>query len=361
MTAKLTTQASPSYMYDLVRYWPDSVPAGGTVDGKGTSVSALVEHYNGMGSTSAAGARAVEELIGWVPERNGVANIGLVRRVPFPTTVTHYVSTGAVWERTVAVQDTTYGGEYGRLYSPRRTFKGGSINRETWFGGPVTSRVSPLQSVTNGSPPPVREGDEMFLSQGAFTDAAGHWADSDQFNDAFSGKIYADDELVLDKWASVFMNTTVPAGKHRYRVVTDTQRENPFWQLSTQVKTEWGFDSDTPKGARDVLPMLGVDYGMALSSTNSAPTGRYSFSVAFRMPDGVTTLPVVTPSVQLSWDDGKTWSKAKTRCHGSSCTVTVTNRAGGRASLRAAAADAAGRTVSQDVIRAYTVRPLRHP
>ena len=355
-TGKLTTQPSPSYMYDLVRYWPDSVPAGGTVDGRGTSVSALVEHYNGMGSTSADGARAVEELIGWVPERNGVANIGLVRRVPFPTTVTHYVSTGAEWERTVAVQDTAYGGEYGRLYSPRRTFEGGSVNRETWFGGPLTSRVSPLQSVTNGSPPPVREGDEMFLSQGAFTDAAGHWADSDQFSDAFSGRIYADDELVLDMWASVFMNTTVPSGKHRYTVVTDTQRENLFWRLSTRVKTEWGFDSDTPQGERDILPMLSVDYRLALSSTSSAPAGKYSFSVGFRMPTGVTTLAVVTPTIQLSWDDGATWSKARTACTGTSCTVEVTNRSGGRASLRVTAVDTAGRTVSQDVIRAYSVR-----
>ena len=149
-TGQLTTHASPSYMFDLVRYWADGVPAGGTVDGTGASVSALVEHYNGMGSTSADGALAVEELIGWVPERGGVANIGLVRRVPFPTTVTHYVSTGAVWERTVAVQDATYGGEYGRLYAPRRTYPGGSVTHDTWFGGPIASRVSPLHSVTNG-------------------------------------------------------------------------------------------------------------------------------------------------------------------------------------------------------------------
>ena len=355
-TGQLTTHASPSYMYDLVRFWGDGVPAGGTVDGTGASVSALVEHYNGMGSTSADGALAVEELIGWVPERGGVANIGLVRRVPFPTTVTHFVSTGAVWERTVAVQDATYGGEYGRLYAPRRTYPGGSVTHDTWFGGPIGSRASQLQSLTNGSPPPVREGDEMFLSQGAFTDAAGHLANSDMFSDAFSGKVYADDELVLDMWASVFLNTQVPSGKHRYRVVTDTQRENLFWQLSTRIRTEWGFDSDTPSGERDVVPMLGVDYRMALSSTNSAPAGKYSFTVAFAMPNGVKTLPVVTPTVQLSWDDGKTWSAARTSCASTSCTVEVTNRAGGRASLRVHAADTAGRTVTQDVIRAYSVR-----
>ena len=179
----------------------------------------------------------------------------------------------------------------------------------------------------------------MFLSQGAFTDAAGHMANSDQFSNEFSGQIYADDELVLDMLASVFMNTAVPAGKHRFRVVTDTQRENLFWQLSTRVKTEWGFDSDTPKGERDVLPMLGVDYRMPLSSTNSAPAGKFSFTVAFAMPNGVTTPAGGQATVQLSWDDGKTWAAGPTTCTGTSCTVTVTNRAGGKASLRVKAAD----------------------
>ena len=354
-TGRLTTHASPGYMYDLVRFWADGVPAGATVDGTGRSVSALVEHYNGMGGTSADGALAVEELVGWVPERNGVANIGLVRRVPFPTTVTHYVSTGAVWERTVAVQDAVYGGEYGRLYAPRRTYAGGSVTHDTWFGGPIASRVSPLASVTNGSPPATREGDELFLSQGAFTDAAGHMANSDPFSNEFSGQVYADDELILDMFASVYLNVLGPPGKHRYRVVTDTQRENLFWRLSTRVRTEWGFDSDTSEGAYDVLPMLGVDYRMALSSTNSAPAGKFSFTVAFAVPAGATSAAVVTPTVELSWDDGTTWAPASTTCAGASCTVAVTNRPGGAASVRVHASDTAHRTVTQEVIRAYTV------
>jgi hypothetical protein len=310
-----------------------------------------------MGSTSADGLEAVEELIGWVPSRGGVANIGLVRPVPFPSTVTHYVSTGAEWERTVAVNDAEFGGEYGRLYAPRKTYAGASTTHDTWFGGPIGSRVSPLFTLTNGSPPPTREGDEMFLSQGAFTDAAGHMANSDIFSNEFNGKIYADGDLVLDMFASVFMNTTVPAGKHRYRVITDTQRENLFWKLSTRVKTQWGFTSDTPEEAVEVLPLLGVDYRMALSATNSAPSGPYRFAVGFAMPDGAKTLPVVERSVDISWDGGKSWKPAKlTDCETASCTVQVSNKRGGQASLRVEATDAGGRTVAQEIIDAYAVR-----
>ena len=83
---------------------------------------------------------------------------------------------------------------------------------------------------------------------------------------------------------------------------------------------------------------------------------QFGFTVAFRMPNDVTTLPVVKPTVQLSWDDGKTWQSTRTSCAGSSCDVEVTNLHGRKASLRVSASDTAGRTVSQEVIRAYSVR-----
>src|SRR4029078_1204699 len=91
--------------------------------------------------------------------------------------------------------------------------------------------------------------------------------------------------------ASVFLSQRIPTGKHRIKVATDIQRENQFWQLTTRFKSEWGFDTDPPTVARDVLPMIGVDYRMALSSTNTAPAGKYSFTVAFTMPDTLTTPP----------------------------------------------------------------------
>ena len=210
--------------------------------------------------------------------------------------------------------------------------------------------------MANGNPPPTREGDELFVSVGAFTDAAGHLANSDIFSNEFSGQIYVDDELVLDMFASVFMNTTMPAGDHRIRVVTQTQRENRFWQRSTDVRTEWAFDSDTPEGPFAVLPMLGVDYRMALSDTNTAKAGPFEFDVDFAMPDTVETRAIVEHSFEISWDGGQSWtSPDRVRCQETSCTVRVRNEPGGTASLRVSATDAAGRSVSQRIIDAYDV------
>ena len=371
--ARLLTHKSPGYMYDLVKFYPDSVPAGATLDGTGSNVAAVVETYKGLDTSSGDGLKVVEELYGWVPARGGVANIGLVRRVPFPSTVTHYVSTsdGVEWERTVEVQDAQYYGEYARLWGGRSTYSGGSTTHDTWFGGPIGLRVSPTMSLTNGNPPPVREicvdpnicaepRDEFFLSMGAFTDAAGHLGHSDIFSSEYVGSIYADGKPVLENmFASVFMNTEVPAGKHRFKVVTETKRQNLFWQLSTDVKTVWGFTSDTPKAPvlDEVLPMLGVDYQLDLSSTNTAAAGRYDFGVSFSMPNGLETLPVTKHSVEISWDGGTTWKATKlSACDATSCQVRVTNKAGGSASLRVKATDAGGRTVKQTIVDAYVVR-----
>ena len=350
---RLVTQDDPTYMYDLVHFWPDSVPDGGTVEGSGDAVSTIRERYDTLGPT--AGLRLVEELTGWIPARNGAANVGLVRPVDFPTTVTHYVSTGAKWERTVSVQDAVYGGEYARIWAPPREFAPGSVTRDRWFGGPIGSRVSPLSSLTNGAPPPVREGDEMFISLGAFTDAAGHYGQSDMFTPEYKGRLYADGELVLDAWASVFLNTAVPAGESDYRLVTTLNRENPFWKRSTRIKSAWKFASDTPSGARDVLPLIGADYHMRLDQRGRAEAGRFPVTVDFTMPDGVKQSRLTSTSLKLSWNAGESWHKIPIDCTGTSCSGVVSNKAKATATVKVKASDAAGHTLRQTVVAAYVV------
>jgi subtilisin family serine protease len=353
---RIATREHPTYMYDLVRHFPDEVPDGAVVQGTGSAVGAVVEHYRGMGSTSDDGLKALEELVGWIPSRNGAANIGLVRTVPFPSTVTHYVSTGAEWERRVGILDATYGGEYASMYAPRRMFAGGTTTHDTWFGGPVGSRPSPLQQLSNGAPPPVREDGWLYLSQGAWTDSAGHFTNSDLFSNEYTGEIYVDGKLhYMTNW-SVFMNTDIPAGAHDIVVKAHAYRKNPFWQLSTDVKTRWSFVSAEPAGPRSVLPMLGVDYRMQLSDTGTARSGQYKFDVEFQVPDTVSLRPIVSRRVEVSWDHGATWQKATSlRCDRSSCGVSVRNRAGHTASLRVLAIDDLGRSVRQTVIDAYAV------
>ena len=100
------------------------------------------------------------------------------------------------------------------------------------------------------------------------------------------------------------------------------------------MHTEWAFDSDTPEDFRTILPMLGIDYRMALSATGTAPDGPYDFDVGFAMPNGVETLPLSahpsrSPGTGRDLEASRDGSAAKT-----SCAVRVSNKAGAKASLR---------------------------
>ncbi|WP_393063233.1 S8 family serine peptidase [Streptomyces sp. LN549] len=358
--AALVTHKSPEYMYDLLRYWKDEVPDGGSVDGSARSTSALVERLDGLGSSSKDGMLAAERLIGWVPGR-GLALYGLSRAVPFPTTVTHHVSTGANWERSVGVYDAGSGSELAFLWAPRTAYAARTTYRDTWFGGPISTGVSPLWKVDNGTPPPVREGGMIYVKTGAYVDAAGHTghtSGSSPSPTAFSGRIYVDGVLTHTSAISWFMADKLPPGTHRLDVVTETRHDDRFWHRSTAIKTKWGFDSEQPTGAYAVLPMLNISYKLpGLSSTTTAPAGEYEFGVEFYMPDTVETRPVVERGVEISWDGGQTWGPAKlTKCGDTSCKVHVINKPGGQASLRVSATDAAGRTVTQEIINAYAAR-----
>ncbi len=59
--------------------------------------------------------------------------------------------------------------------------------------------------------------------------------------------------------------------------------------------------------------------------------------------------------MQVSFDDGGTWSPAPLTGTGERRTVTVTNPAGGTVSLRATATDSSGSKVRQTIIAAYQV------
>ena len=332
--AKLVTTPAPATCTTWCGTGADGVPDGGTVDGTGTSVAALVEHYNGMGSTSADGLQAVEELVGWVPERGGVANIGLVRAVPFPTTVTHYVSTGAVWERTVAIQDAAVRRRVRPALRPTP-----HLRRRQHDARHLVRRPDRLPRLAadlghQRPPPPTRENDELFLSMGAFTDAAGHLANSDIFSDEYSGQIYVDDELVLDMFASVFMNTTIPAGEApdpgRHR---DPARE-PVLAAVDRGSRPSGLRLDPPQASCEVLPMLGVDYRMALSSTNSAPAGSTTSPSGSRCPTPSRRGRRQAQRRDLVGRRPDLEVRPTTRCGDTSCTVRVRNEAGGHASLR---------------------------
>ena len=176
--------------------------------------------------------------------------------------------------------------------------------------------------------------------------------------DEFAGQLFQDGELIAEGDDSLRLQAFPPAERHDFRLVYSTFRHNAFWQRSRRATTEWEFSSQRPEGDHEVLPLLSIDYDLPLSETNTAPGGEsFSFGLGFRMPPEVVVKPLVRVSVEVSWDGGASWTALDARgcLKQKSCTVKLKNPRSGSASFRVAAADTAGRTVTQTVIDAYAV------
>ena len=353
----LQSVRSPSYIYDLADTWPDRVPAGWVTEGRDSGLARLVEHYDSMGGTTADGLHAMEMLIGWAPGRDDAA-YGMARPVAVPSTVTHYVSPGSQWERSVDMI-TVQGGSVAEMWAPRIAVTAGERRPDTWFGGPIGSSDSPYLSAMGDDAVPHRDGDTIYMYMPQWTDDAGH-AGSSLFLNEFAGKVYQDGQLVMTGDDPLWLWGDFPSSRHSYRLVYETHRKTPFWQRSTHTLTSWTFSSHRPASGIVVLPLLIVDYDLPLSNLETAPPGAYAFNVGVRMPPDAAARPITSLQVQLSWDNAKSWKTLRpTRCASAGqCSYRVQNQPSASATLRVIARDAGGRSVRQTIANAYRVRSL---
>jgi hypothetical protein len=137
-----------------------------------------------------------------------------------------------------------------------------------------------------------------------------------------------------------------------------TADRSAYARLSTQVSAEWTFASE--HGSEDdppLLPLLAVRFAPNLDDHNAAPAGkRFTIPVYVQRNGSDTVGKVGTPAVDVSYDDGKTWARAKVTRDGDCWQATVDHPAGAQfVSLRSSITDADGHTAKQTIIRAYAL------
>ena len=140
----------------------------------------------------------------------------------------------------------------------------------------------------------------------------------------------------------------VPAEPGRYELSFDAARAAPQLELSTTVRSTWGFTSAST--AQGKLPLLQVGYDIPLDLRNSARAG-LPLPVRFTVTRQAGAGKAVVREVKAfaSFDDGATW-RPVTRL------VPAGGKPGGYVSLRVVASDTDGNTVDQTVLRAYRLR-----
>ena len=103
---------------------------------------------------------------------------------------------------------------------------------------------------------------------------------------------------------------------------------------------------------------MAVRFAPKLDLHNSAPAGRsFELPVRVEQQPGAPRAKARTVTVEVSYDGGRSWTKAKVRQQGKGWTAQLRHPRGAEyVSLRATATDSAGNTVTQRVIQAYRLR-----
>lgn len=287
----------------------------------------------------------------------------LLTRLTFsaPFTQTAYFNAdGPVrWSRSIG-ETTAAGAELGQLglltrYTPGRSY------REVW-NTPVFGPVL-VGADDNGPASVYREHTEIsgqgFVVDAALVgDAAGHVGRRRQPG-TVRAALYRDDTLIGETTiVRGVARFPVPPADSQYRLEAQARHELPG-VLSTDVRVAWTFRSKgIDLGDSATLPLWVVRFAPRLE-TGAAPAGReFPVPVSVRPQPGSPVGRNRSLTVEVSYDDGQHWTVAPLRegDQGRSAVLRHPDT-GGHVSLRATAADSAGNTVTQTIVRAYRIEP----
>lgn len=147
----------------------------------------------------------------------------------------------------------------------------------------------------------------------------------------------------------------LPADEHQYRILADVERDaRGNAQTSTHATTDWTVRS-ARTASQTPLPLPQIAWDMPLDLNNNvAEPGSARLRIHPQHQDGAAHPAFTTVNLSVSYDDGKTWQQVELAAADEGWyESTITNQANGFVSLRAAATDQAGNTVTTTVTRAF--------
>lgn len=274
---------------------------------------------------------------------------GAARDVPLPGSVVERLTTDGVrWQGQVRQQNGQ--AIEAQVTSPFEPLRAGQTYERT-FNHAVFGPTMTDDGFAGGTV--YRVGDTLVVAPSLYGDAAGNAGQSVLSSARF--ELYRDGTLIAsgDQPGG---DAAVPAADAEYRAVVSTTRPADAFGASTAVSAAWTFRSahvdDTSVVAQ---PVSVIRFTPALDADGRAPAGQ-SFLVPVWLQhngSGGTDRPR-TLSVEVSYDEGKTWTAADTPMN--LVAVLRHPKDAESVSLRATATDRDGNSVSETVIRAYRLR-----
>ncbi|WP_239516003.1 MULTISPECIES: S8 family serine peptidase [unclassified Streptomyces] len=327
--------------YHLVSGGPVQRLATGYVKHVGRSELATVAVEQG---SSAAGKQGEVVARGVLP--GGVGESAAYVARPLPGSVKLHLSAreGVLWHLATVqwgtdadgfpVQENEYAG--GPV-----AYQAGRTYRERFAAGVFGPRMAPEQGHAL-----FRRGDDLFGGPPLLSDGAGHTGRD--FVGQGETVLYRDGKVMgtQDVELSDSGGFTLPAANAAYKLVTSFTRPETVARTSTKVTATWWFRSKTtPEDKKVTVPVSTVHFSPELSLRGTSPADR-----KVRVPVTVLGGKSKSLTVQVSYDDGRTWRTVPV----TSGAATVKNPAkGGHVSLRGTVTDASGNRSEITVTRAY--------
>ncbi|RQX10550.1 serine protease [Micromonospora ureilytica] len=335
---RLTVESHPetTYLYDVAHHWTGTVPADPTYRPTKRQLARVDVEFRNYRQGKALEFRT-DVWRGWASSNQEPA--------PAQGRRTDWVSADQRW-----IDDAFIAGETGQHLQAVTTYPAGRPSAVTWFGPIQRPRMG-------GNYVPVRYLDTVYLPAPGWGDGGGHigeaYANYDMVNRT---TLYQGDKELNWGNAEYLQVSGLASQRLPYRLVVENDRAawtNPY---SRQTRTEWGFRSAvTGEESAEVLPMIQLDYQVAIDSAGRASRRAPLTVVASHLPDVRGTIGAVT--VEVSYDDGATWQKQRLTRHGDGWRTSLAAPAkAGFVSLRTTARDTAGNTVSQSITRAFGLR-----
>ncbi|ETK37064.1 S8 family peptidase [Microbispora sp. ATCC PTA-5024] len=350
---ELSGPPARQYLYDVMQVSSGNVPdhvVYAVTDANTTRIDTAYQESGGFGW-------AKEQRFGWRPWQDYSLDdqMEIQRVVRTPLERAEYVTAGDTqWQHVVKhlYSWEEMSGLRPGLTEPPRSYTGGKVAGERWFG-PVVRPAVPA-----GVPGlvPTRNGDTLTIDVPEFTDSAGHYgyARTGDEADTTAARLYRDGTQVEERDEARGAFPAVPENAE-YRLELSVKRSSEEWTHAVATDTAWTFRS-AHTTRPEPLPLLQVDYDVPADLYGRVPKGA-PVTLGFAVRSPAPGLTVKDLTAELSYDDGATWTRLPVRSAGGGRYTAVAGpagaRAGRQASLRVTASDTAGDQVRQTVVRAY--------
>jgi subtilisin family serine protease len=290
-----------------------------------------------------AGHRIIHGAAAIAPD--GTSPMGTLYAVPEGGDAVDYLTGDGLTWRALMSQSDPATGPVADYSIEDRTYRNGRVHEER-FNFPVFGPGLPPSPYDNLA----RLGDDITVRVPMINDAANNhgWVRYDTARTT----LYRDGQKVGETPA-LYGQFTVPTGPAAFRAELDLVRSPGGSDFGTRVTGAWTFRSDTVAGGQSRrLPLSVVRFAPKLDGNGGTPAGRVlRIPLTVEQQQGADNGQVRRVKVDVSFDDGKTWSEVPVV----GGTALVRNDRAGFASLRAKGSDSKGNTFEHSVIRAYRI------